>query len=189
MQRTQLDGATQFFFWWNFFAGKIMEIGRQPPVPNPSSFYFSGVWGPRNPSLKKWENLPINYPPLPLSRPVTCCCFLDRLSKRNSLGLGLGQLTNPPLRFWIFPRRISLPPIFPLGEIPFPPGDIPIPQEGNRPRAPIPPGTKCWFAGFIFCFERTNALSDYDLKTARRMGRKDGKFGFEHFENGKCEGT
>ena len=51
------------FFWWNFFAGKIMEIGRQPPVPNPSSFYFSGVWGPRNPSLKKWENLPINYPP------------------------------------------------------------------------------------------------------------------------------
>jgi len=57
------------FFWWNFFAGKIMEIGRQPPVPNPSSFYFSGVWGPRNPSLKKWENLPINYPPLPLGRP------------------------------------------------------------------------------------------------------------------------
>ena len=52
-----------FFFWWNFFAGKIMEIGRQPPVPNPSSFYFSGVWGPRNPSMKKWENLPINYPP------------------------------------------------------------------------------------------------------------------------------
>ena len=69
-QRTQLDGATQFFFWWNFFAGKIMEIGRQPPVPNPSSFYFSGVWGPRNPSLKKWENLPINYPPLPLGRPL-----------------------------------------------------------------------------------------------------------------------
>jgi hypothetical protein len=69
MYRTQLDGATQFFFWWNFFAGKIMEIGRQPPVPNPSSFYFSGVWGPRNPSLKKWENLPINYPPLPLGQP------------------------------------------------------------------------------------------------------------------------
>ena len=46
----------------------------------------------------------------------------------------------PPLRFW-----------------------IPIPQEGNRPRAPIPPGTKCWFAGFIFCFERPKALSDYDL--------------------------
>ena len=67
--RTQLDGATQFFFWWNFFAGKIMEIGRQPPVPNPSSFYFSGVWGPRNPSLKNWEILPINYPPLPLGRP------------------------------------------------------------------------------------------------------------------------
>ena len=75
----------------------------------------------------------------------------------------------PPLRFWIFPRRISLPPIFPLGEIPFPPEDIPIPQEGNRPRAPIPPGTKCWFAGFIFCFERPNALSDYDLKGMNLM--------------------
>jgi len=70
----------------------------------------------------------------------------------------------PPLRFWIFPRRISIPPIFPWGKIPFPPEDIPIPQERNRPRAPIPPGTKCWFAGFIFCFERPNALSDYDLK-------------------------
>ena len=29
----------------------------------------------------------------------------------------------PPLRFWIFPRRISLPPN------PFPPEDIPIPKE------------------------------------------------------------
>ena len=75
----------------------------------------------------------------------------------------------PPLRFWIFPRRISLPPIFPLGEIPFPPEDIPIPQEGNRPRAPIPPGTKCWFAGFIFCFERPKALSDYDLKIPNKI--------------------
>jgi len=46
-----------------------MEIGRLPPVPNPSSFDFSGVWGPRNLRLKIWEILPINYPPLPLGRP------------------------------------------------------------------------------------------------------------------------
>ena len=32
-------------------------------------FLFFRCVGPRNPSLKKWEILPINYPPLPLGRP------------------------------------------------------------------------------------------------------------------------
>jgi hypothetical protein len=70
----------------------------------------------------------------------------------------------PPLRFWIFPGESPFPRYFPWGKIPFPPKDIPIPQGRNRPRAPIPPGTKCWFAGFTFCFEQPNKLSDYDFK-------------------------
>jgi len=69
----------------------------------------------------------------------------------------------PPLRFWIFPRRISLPPIFPWGGNPFSPRGYPNSPREKQPRAPIPPGTKCWFAGFIFYFERLNALFDYDL--------------------------
>ena len=72
---------------------------------------------------------------------------------------------NFPFRY--FPgKKIPFPPTisqFPKGNS-FSPEDIPIPQEINRPRAPIPPGTKCWFAGFIFGLERPNELSDYDLK-------------------------
>ena len=42
----------------------------------------------------------------------------------------------PPLRFWIFPRRISLPPIFPWVGNPFPPGGYPnSPREKQAPRA------------------------------------------------------
>ena len=67
----------------------------------------------------------------------------------------------PPCVFGFSPGEFPFPDISmggnPISE------DIPIPQKISRHRAPIPPGTKCWFAGFIFCFERPKALSDYDL--------------------------
>ena len=92
--------------------------------------------------------------------------------KFNSELLLFGQTIQkefPPCVFGFSPGDPPFLRYFPGGEIPFPPEDIPIPQERNRPRAPIPPGTKCWFAGFIFCFERPNGLSDYDLKFLKMM--------------------
>ena len=42
----------------------------------------------------------------------------------------------PPLRFWIFPRRISLPPLFPLGRKSlFPRGYPNSPRGKQAPRA------------------------------------------------------
>ena len=80
-----------------------MEIGRQPPVPNPSSFYFSGVWGPRNPSLKKWEILPINYPPLPLGRPEENGKTVREgaLAVKEDLGSKNNSVDTSSARVWV----------------------------------------------------------------------------------------
>ena len=71
---------------------------------------------------------------------------------------------------------------FPSPDISLGGGGNPFSPRGypNSPRekqAPYANSTKCWFAGFIFCFERPKALSDYDLKVTSFL--PESKFGIK----------